>query len=264
MNENKQLPLLMGPDGPPDGVHDASISGILTRSCGLETEVLEQVIVRCQFENYRDAQGQRLEQERSFRVPSISYDALVKGLEGRDMPPEEVAQVDPHVYEGRRVKVVLKQPANKEAHFKSPMERIFGRPQPRTGRSARDVNPGLNSLMGTRCRFRAIFKRNGTRKNYNGYLEQTFCFEDIRLQATGERLLDHVWFRDLLCLRKLGVLATGDQIEFDARVGLVKKGYRGPKRWARQNNPPREGISLLNPTKMVRLPDLPKETFENN
>jgi hypothetical protein len=180
------------------------------------------------------------------------------------MAPEEVAQTDPHKYEGQKIKLLLKQPKEEESHYRSPIEQIFGCPQPRTGRSARDVNPGLNSLMGTRCRFRAIFKRNGLRKNYNGYLEQTFCLGDIRLQATGERVLDHVWLKDLVCLRQLGPLAPDDQLEFDARVALVKKGYRGPKPWEQEKNPPREEISLLNPTRMTRLSGSQKDTFEYN
>ncbi|MHB1762654.1 MAG: hypothetical protein ACYCS4_07945 [Acidimicrobiales bacterium] len=84
---------------------------------------------------------------------------------------------------------------------------------------------GLRPYNGKRLRFSAAFERFGTKAGYRGP-ERTILLTDVRLSDSDEILADHLWFTCGKIFDRL-FLRPGDQIAFDARVGIYDKGYHG-------------------------------------
>lgn len=82
----------------------------------------------------------------------------------------------------------------------------------------------LEKYMGKKIRIQAIFKRFGTKKNWNGYPEKTICLGDIRKAENKEKLTDHLWFT---CGKKFDRLnlQEGDVVEFFGTISVYSKGY---------------------------------------
>jgi len=105
----------------------------------------------------------------------------------------------------------------------------------------------LRSMNQTRCRFKGIFERYGTKRNWNGFDEKTVLLKDIR---RGDKVVsDHLWFSMTKGFAKLGELKQGDVIEFDARVTSYLKGYRGYREDVQIERPPEIDYRLSFPTK---------------
>lgn len=84
----------------------------------------------------------------------------------------------------------------------------------------------LKKINGVRSRFKGIFERNGTKKNWHGFPEPTILLKDITDQS-GKVVTEHLWFTLTKGFESLGTLTPGDVVEFDARVTPYTKGYRG-------------------------------------
>jgi hypothetical protein len=82
----------------------------------------------------------------------------------------------------------------------------------------------LKPLQDLRGQFTGTFVRIGTKNSY-GYLKQTLLLKDV-MDRTGKVVTDHLWFNLTKGFAGLG-LTPGDVVQFDARVRLYEKGYRG-------------------------------------
>ena len=72
----------------------------------------------------------------------------------------------------------------------------------------------------------AIYVHTATRRNGNGTLDFSLLLRDVKLEATGKRLDDHVWL-PLVPVWQRRKLIAGDYIRFAAVVNEYRKGYRG-------------------------------------
>lgn len=78
----------------------------------------------------------------------------------------------------------------------------------------------------TRKRYRATVGRMGIKRNsFKGFPERTILFNNLIEITTSEEVTDHLWFTVGKQLKKLN-LKAGDEISFNARVGIYKKGYK--------------------------------------
>ena len=84
---------------------------------------------------------------------------------------------------------------------------------------------GLQELEGMRRRFRGVFERFGKKVSY-GHEKTTLLFKNVEDVETGELVTDHLWFNLTKAFDALN-LVSGDTVEFDARVTIYEKGYRG-------------------------------------
>lgn len=85
----------------------------------------------------------------------------------------------------------------------------------------------LREMEEVRSTFVGEFVRHGLKSGYKGSLPtKTLLLRDVR-NLDGELLTDHLWFNDTKGFRSLGNLVEGDLIQFDARVKMYEKGYKG-------------------------------------
>ncbi|OLS21802.1 MAG: hypothetical protein HeimC2_32130 [Candidatus Heimdallarchaeota archaeon LC_2] len=75
--------------------------------------------------------------------------------------------------------------------------------------------------------FTGTFEKYGSKKNFRGYFDTTLLFKDIKLVNSKKILTDHLWMNLTNKFANLGKLLEGDVIQFNARVKLYEKGYRG-------------------------------------
>lgn len=77
----------------------------------------------------------------------------------------------------------------------------------------------------TRNRYRAAVGRMGIKSNvFKGFPERTILLKNIVNVDTEEVVTNHLWFTVGKTLKKLK-LKEGDEITFNARVGIYEKGY---------------------------------------
>lgn len=73
--------------------------------------------------------------------------------------------------------------------------------------------------------FTAEFVRFGKKSAYKGPDLTTLLFKDVR-NVNGKVVTDHLWFTMTKGFEKCE-LQEGDIIQFDARVAMYEKGYKG-------------------------------------
>ncbi|WP_235018461.1 hypothetical protein [Pediococcus acidilactici] len=68
----------------------------------------------------------------------------------------------------------------------------------------------------------------------------------------GNLVADHLWINYTKQFQSLGILATGDEVQFNARVSSYLKGYQGNDSTIRKKHPIQYDYKLEYPSK-VRL-----------
>ena len=90
------------------------------------------------------------------------------------------------------------------------------------------MRKALKNIVG-RQRFRGKFVRTGTasKGRFGQFgVKETLLLEEVSLVATNELVTDHLWFNMTMGFEG-ECLSPGDYVEFDARVHIYEKGYRG-------------------------------------
>ena len=107
----------------------------------------------------------------------------------------------------------------------------------------------LKALNGRRCRYRAEVVKFGIKHNYRDYPTQTILLTDVQFAESDIMATDHLWFTVGATLSRL-MLAPGDKIEFDARVGIYEKGYINPRKYINERE---TDYKLKRPSRIVKL-----------
>lgn len=117
-----------------------------------------------------------------------------------------------------------------------------------------------------RHRFIGTFVRYGTKRGWEGAIEETVLLKNIRLADGGRQVADHLWLNrtggwdDCELPEGQTDFQGGEQVEFTARVAEYEKGYQG--RRAEENGEAWSGRDwkLERPTKFrVLMPDEKKQ-----
>jgi hypothetical protein len=87
-----------------------------------------------------------------------------------------------------------------------------------------DIRIGLKRRDGERLTCIAVVERFGTKSSYRGPPIQTLLLKDIVDCNSSKLLTTHLWFT---CGKWSEKLKVGDTFQFDARVSMYEKGYRG-------------------------------------
>ncbi len=72
----------------------------------------------------------------------------------------------------------------------------------------------------------ATFERTGTKKGYMGWPVETLLLVNVCRADTDEVITDHLWFNLTKGFSEAN-LQKGDRVQFDARVAIYEKGYKG-------------------------------------
>lgn len=107
---------------------------------------------------------------------------------------------------------------------------------------------GLEAIDGERTRFRATFQRFGKKSGYKIRWLLTILLVDIKRLDDEKVIADHAWMTAGKQFKNLD-LHSGDIIEFDARVGMYRKGYSESD----EDNPFRYDYRLERPTRMEKV-----------
>lgn len=108
----------------------------------------------------------------------------------------------------------------------------------------------LKKIQNIRKTFTGIFKRYGTKTNWNGFPEKTILLIDVK-DSSGKKVTDHIWFHMTKGFEKIGELQEGDVIQFDARVKEYVKGYNGYREEIQCGRPVEQDYKLNNPSKLL-------------
>lgn len=84
------------------------------------------------------------------------------------------------------------------------------------------MRDGLRPYANQRRFFTATFVRYGTRHTPDGP-RQTVLLGGVCEERTGDRVAGHLWLTEGEGLRALGTLYAGDQVRFNARVGVYER-----------------------------------------
>jgi hypothetical protein len=82
----------------------------------------------------------------------------------------------------------------------------------------------LKKIELVRQTFIGEFERYGEKPNWNGYLEKTILFKNIK-DSEGNLMTDHIWFTVGKRIESLQIKSVGTLVQFDARVKPYIKGY---------------------------------------
>ncbi len=110
------------------------------------------------------------------------------------------------------------------------------------------MRTGLKKLENQRLRFTAKIERFGFKSAFKGPDKPTVLLKDVRVLSTKAIVTDHLWFTKGKTWEPCQV---GDIVEFDARVGVYEKGYKGWNWEAAIENPIETDYRLERPTKLV-------------
>ena len=121
--------------------------------------------------------------------------------------------------------------------------------QPVLSAKKNDVREELQRINGERTRFTARFVRYGRKGSFRGGTKPTVLLADIT-DINGNVVTDHLWFNLTKGFDALK-LNGNDQVEFEARVKLYIKGYRG--RRDVPDKPVKDDYKLSHPTKVKKL-----------
>ncbi|MFV8944224.1 hypothetical protein [Moellerella wisconsensis] len=104
----------------------------------------------------------------------------------------------------------------------------------------------LSKFDGERLRFVGVVTRHGSKKKgYKDLTLPTLLLSPVET-LSGEFVADHLWMN---VTKHLQDARVGDTVEFDARVGMYEKGYKGKKNGI--NKPISKDYRLERPTKIV-------------
>lgn len=109
----------------------------------------------------------------------------------------------------------------------------------------------LASRLTERSMFRGTVHRFGTKPGWKGRELRTMLLVEVT-DDTGTVVADHLWLNDTKALAALA-LQPGEVVEFQARVTLYTKGYRG--RRLDVDKPLARDYRLERPTRVRRVPD---------
>ncbi len=96
-----------------------------------------------------------------------------------------------------------------------------------------------------------VVSRLGYKTRYNGHGKPTFLIINLT-DINGNLVADHLWINYTKQFQSLGILATGDEVQFNARVSSYLKGYQGNDSTIRKKHPIQYDYKLEYPSK-VRL-----------
>ena len=113
----------------------------------------------------------------------------------------------------------------------------------------------MKTMSGQRERFRAIFDRTGTKRNYHGFPETILLFDNIYRKKNGNFITDHLWFNNTKSFQTVN-LEAGHVVEFDARVTPYEKGYQGYRQFIYK--PITRDYKLSRPTKVKKVTEAKK------
>lgn len=82
----------------------------------------------------------------------------------------------------------------------------------------------LKILNGQRLRFSATVERFGEKPALKGGQADTVLLNELRLLGSDEPLTDHLWMNKC---KSFESCSPGSKVEFDARVTVYEKGYKG-------------------------------------
>ena len=106
----------------------------------------------------------------------------------------------------------------------------------------------LKNITNIRQTFIGTFERFGTKSGYMG-VERTLLLKNI-LNLNGKFICDHIWFNLTKGFETLN-LQEKDQIQFDARVKIYEKGYKGYR--GDIYAPIETDYKLSHPTKLLKI-----------
>ena len=115
--------------------------------------------------------------------------------------------------------------------------------------TAGEMRKALASHEDERATFTGTFERHGVKTGWTGQPEKTVLLKDI-MDSRGAKVCDHLWFSLTMGFARLH-LQPGDVVQFDARVKVYTKGYRGYREDV--DKPVETDYKLSHPTKVVRL-----------
>lgn len=108
------------------------------------------------------------------------------------------------------------------------------------------MRKGLKNLNNKRLRFSADIERFGSKTAFKGPPIPTILLKNVTRSDTKEVVADHLWFT---MGKSWGMAAVGGKVEFDARVSLYEKGYKGHREDV-LDNPVSTDYRLERPTKL--------------
>lgn len=106
----------------------------------------------------------------------------------------------------------------------------------------------LKAINGERKRFTARIERFGSKRAFRGPDIKTILLVDVKAASDGMPITDHLWFAKG---KRWDGIQPGDVVEFDARVGMYEKGYKGHRDDV--FNPASKDYRLERPTKIVKV-----------
>ena len=109
----------------------------------------------------------------------------------------------------------------------------------------------LKKYTGQRLRFTATVEKYGSKRNWNGFPEETILFKEVKFLETGQLATDHIWFTVGKTIKESN-LSVGDRVQFDARVKPYVKGYVNYNVFVDER---RADLKLSNPAKFLKIPD---------
>ena len=107
----------------------------------------------------------------------------------------------------------------------------------------------LAATEGERKTFTARVERFGKKPGYTGYSEETILLREVKDDATGEVVTDHLWFTYSKGF-EVARVKEGSRIRFDARVKSYAKGYVNHALGAHHK---KRDYRLSHPTKITLL-----------
>jgi hypothetical protein len=112
------------------------------------------------------------------------------------------------------------------------------------------MRKALAPREGERATFTGTFERYGLKTGWGkGPPKKTLLLRDI-IDSRGVKVCEHLWFNLTMGFAKLR-LQPGDVVQFDARVKLYTKGYKGRREDV--DKPMERDYKLSHPTRAVRL-----------
>ena len=104
----------------------------------------------------------------------------------------------------------------------------------------------LKKINGKRLRFTAVVERFGQKSAFRGNPIPTVLLKEVRIVGTDDIVTDHLWFTKG---KSWDDTFVGGVVEFDARVGVYEKGYKGYRDDV--DNPVHSDYRLERPTKVT-------------
>ena len=114
----------------------------------------------------------------------------------------------------------------------------------------------LKKINKIRTTFTGTFERFGTKSGYHGP-ETTVLIKGVK-DSNGKIVADHLWFNYTKGFEDAN-LSEGDTVQFDARVKMYEKGYKGRREDV--DSYIEDDYKLSFPTKIINLKNLADYKF---